>query len=298
MKVAFWSSERGTGCNTVHLACASVWYAMTYPMRQAVIFENHRSTGGLESILYKPQVKEKQYYRSGGLGSLLRQAGREPTLLDLEWMAERYFGERLMYFPIGADLGPEQLDFHLENRICEVLGDLEKRVSMVWMDLQATAVTNRVILNAADRVVISLPQSRTAWESILRNHREIHKKAFYLIGNYEEASELTCERVCEDYGIRRERLAAVPRDVFLLDAASRGVMIPFLMRCFHSERGDVVFPLAEKLREATGRLFEWMSEEDGSYAYERASRKNAQALVADGGGSTIRTGRAPSCCHG
>ncbi|MBR6230299.1 MAG: hypothetical protein IKQ97_11220 [Eubacterium sp.] len=218
MKVAFWSNRRGTGGSTVHLACISVWYAMAFPMRQAVIFENHKSQGGLESILCKSQVKESQYYRSGGLGSLLRRVGdrEEPTLLELEWMAERFFGERLMYFPIGADLGPEQLNYHLGGKLRSFLGTLEKKVPMVWMDLQATAPTNRSILSAADRVIISLPQNRVAWDSMIRNHREIHRKAFYLIGNYEEDSEFTAERIGREYGIREDRLATVPHSVYLM----------------------------------------------------------------------------------
>ena len=284
MKVAFWSNVRGIGCSTIHLACVSVWYAMTYPMRQAVVFENHKSSGGLESILSKSQVKENPYYRSGGLGTLLRRVGEmeELSLLDLEWMANRYFGERLMYFPIGADLGPEQLNYHLENRLPSVLNSLEKRVPMIWMDLQATAQTNRSILRAADRVVISLPQNRSAWEGVLRNHREIHGKAFYLIGNYEGESEMTRERICEEYGNRPNRIAGVPHSIYLMDAASRGVMIPFLMRCFHSERGDIIFPLAEQLRKMTRELFDWF-EEDRTYVFRREPKEKGHTMVADGG---------------
>ena len=116
----------------------------------------------------------------------------------------------------------------------------------------------------------------------MRNHREIHRKAFYLIGNYEEGSEMTCDRICEEYGIRPDRLAVVPHSVALMDAASKGMLIPLLMRCFHSEKGDGLYPLATKLRDLTEAIFEWLGEEDTSDACERETRKKPQIFVADG----------------
>ncbi len=264
MIVAFWSNVRGIGCNSTHLACFSVWYALMHPLKRAVLFENHKTPGGLDAMLYKPQVQERYpYYRSGGLGSLLRRLGgeEEMSVLELDWLAERYIGERLMYFPIGADLGPEQLNYHLEKHLGSFLTLLEKKAHMVWIDLQATAMTNRPILNTADRVVISLPQNRAAWDAVFDNHRDIHRKAFYLIGNYEEESELTPARLCREYGVRKERIATVPHSVSMMDAVSKGVMIPFLMRCFHSETGDAPEETGRQLHEAAERLFGWMEPE-------------------------------------
>ena len=260
---------------------------MMFPTKSSLVFENHKSLYGLDAMLYRPMVNNRpSYFRSGGLGELIRRtrAGNEPTRWEMEWMAERYIGERLMYYPIGADLGPEQLNYHLENKAGELLRMMEKKVHTVWMDLQANQSTNRVMLGVADRVIICLPQNRECWESLFRNHKEVHRKAFYLIGNYEDKSELTQERLCREYGVAPVRISVIPHCTSLMDAVSKGVMIPYLMRVFHSEKGDILYPMSCWLRDMMQKMVVWLGEgEPGEekHGYEYVAKPVCAAYVAD-----------------
>lgn len=289
MKVAFWSNSRGVACNTTHLACVSIWHALINPMSKSVIFENHKSGCGIERMLYRPLATERQlYYRSGGLGALLRSisSGESPSMLEMDWMADRYIGERLLYFPIGADLGPEQLNFHLDLNLVDVLGFLEKRMNVVWMDLQTAAPTNRAILSLADVVVISLTQNRTSLERIFKNHRDIHEKSFYLLGNYDAESDLTIERISDEYRIPPERIAAIPHNAAFMDAISKGMLIPFLMRCFHCERDDVLYDFATTLGQVAAKVLGFVGAGEEENAYEVFSEGSYPAFVAGGGSAS------------
>ena len=304
MKVAFWSNVRGISGSTCHLACISIWHAMMDPMARGVIIENHKSVTGIDKMLYKHGNSDgSPYYRSGGLGNLLRRIadGEHPTMLDMDWMAERYIGERLMYFPIGADLGPEQLSYHLENNLDDMFKCLEKRTQILWMDLMTSAPTTRMILNRADRVIISLPQNRTAIEQIFGNHKEIRKKAFYIMGNYDEDSDMTVGRIIDEYGIDEDRIAILPHYTMLMDSVSRGVLIPFVMRLFHCTGDDVMYPFALDMEIMVKKVLGFIgSEVQEVGAYERVQESRKALLVAnrsddhysESGFHTARRGRA------
>ena len=292
MTIAFWSNTHGLCCNSTHLGIISIWYALRHPDAHCAILENHKTPCGIDRMLYRPLASESQvYYRSGGVGTLIRRLGKgELSLLDLEFMAERFIGERLIYFPVGADMGPEQLEYHWERNADSLFSQLERWMDHVWIDTSSTAGTTRMIRNKADRVVISLAQNRTVLDNLFHTHRELHRKAFYILGNYEAESDLTRDEIVSQYGIDGKRIAVIPRDVEMMDAISHGALIPYVMQCYHCEAHEESFAMARAMREAMDAVLDWLGEEETSGVYDLSQRKSTATMVADGGSSRYVAG--------
>ena len=284
MRVAFWSNVRGTGCVSTGLACMSIWYALKNPLDMSVVFENHKTLLGLQSMLSGGVDSDCDLKRSGGLGELLREYSMydELSVSDIDRIGEGFIGNRLVYFPVGADLGPEQLSFHLERYFGRFLSVLEDSADVVWMDLQAMSRSNRSLLNASDTVVMCLPQNRSAWENVFGNHANIHRKTFYILGNYEEKSELSMERFSRDYGISPDRIGAIPHSAFLNDAVSKGAVVSFLMNCFKGELSGTEL-LKESLDSISEKLFDRMHGVRREHGYDSVYEDVHKAYVADGG---------------
>ena len=283
MKIAFWSNTHGLCCNTTQLGIISIWYALQRPDAHCVIMENHKNLFGISRMLYRPIASESQiYYRYGGLGTLMRHLGKgDMSLLEMEFMAERFVGERLMYFPIGADMGPEQLDYYLERDLRRLFLLLDKRIDHTWIDTSPSACTTRAILNAADGVVVSLSQNRIVLDNLFSNHRELHKKAFYIIGNYEADSDLTKDEIVSLYGLSNDRVAVIPHDAGMMDAISKGTLIPYIMQAFHCEVHKKGFEMARALRDAMDAFFCWLGDEEETHIDEKGV-SGYPAMVAEG----------------
>ena len=284
MRVAFWSNVRGAGCVSTSLACISIWYALRNPLDMSVIFENHKTLFGLDAMLSGDERADRGIVRSGGLGELLREYAvyDELVVSDIDRIGEGFIGDRLVYFPVGADVGPEQLDFHLDRYFGRFLSVLEDCADVVWMDLQAMSRSNRSMLNAADTVVMCLPQNRAAWENVFGNHANIHRKSFYILVNYEEDSERCVDKFCSDYGISPDRVGTVPHSMFLNDAVSKGAMVSFLIKLFREELPGME-SFKSSLDSTADKLFLRMHEKRGEYGYDALYEDVHKAFVADGG---------------
>ena len=284
MRVAFWSNVRGTGCVSTDLACMSIWYALKNPLDMSVVFENHKTLLGLQAMLSGDRDSACDLRRPGGLGELLREYSMydELSVSDIDRIGEGYIGDRLVYFPVGADVGPEQLSFHLDRYFGRFLSVLEDSADVVWMDLQAMSRSNRSILNAADTVVMCLPQNRAVWENVFGNHANIHRKSFYILGNYEEESELSAEKFSRDYGISQDRIGVIPHSAYLNDAVSKGAMVSFLMNCYQGELPGTQ-TLKESLDSISEKLFDRLHGVRRERGHDAIYEDVHKAYVADGG---------------
>ena len=144
------------------------------------------------------------------------------------------------------------------------------------------ARSNRSVLSSADVVVMCLPQNRAVWENAFSNHASIHRKTFYVLGNYEEDSELSAERLSRDYGVSMERIGTIPHCAYINDAVSRGAIVSSMMNCFQGDQTGT-----EKLKEsldsiATG-LFKRMHDMGKDQGYDTANKTRYKTFVADGG---------------
>lgn len=275
MKVAFWSNGRGRSCVTSNLACISVLSALNCPGTRTIVFENHRNIINLGSTLYNRQtggqIREPGTYQIGsGLDRILRriEQGEGISSEELSGFTEDYLGKRLFYLPSDPVRSSDDLEYYLEREAVRMMEYLERHSDLVLVDTSPLSLqSSRKILQQSDLVVVNLSQNSQMLSHFFRNYTSIQKKAFYLIGDYDEQSELTRGEIMKQYHIPGSQIGTIPHNTGFSDAISEGRLIPFLLRHYSCDQRDSQYSFMETVRE-TVALFHYQLRQRGEELHE------------------------------
>lgn len=257
MKVAFWSNGRGRSCVTSNLACISVLSAFDCPTDRTIVFENHNNIMNLGTTLLKhhcvDQIRESiSYLSENGLSCVLQtmEQGKEVNEELLYRQAQDYLGKRLLYLPSESD-SADCLEYYLDKVAIRAMDCFEKYSDMVLVDTtSAPLVSSRKILQKADVVVVNLSQNEQLLNHFFRNYSSIQKRAFYLLGNYDAASELTRSVIVKKYHLQGNQVGVIPHNVAFSDAISKGQVLPFLMRYHECDKENSNYEFIASAKEA------------------------------------------------
>lgn len=265
MKVAFWSNARGKSCVTSNLACISILSILASggPDKRTIIFENHQNIINLGNILISPNSKNEvrennNYCVEQGLSKVLChiENGRELTGEEIFHYSEQYLGKQLFYFPTDGVKNAEVLEYQMERDCVQTMQYLERYSSRIFVDTAAAAlVSSRKILRQADVIAVNLSQNQSMLDHFFGNYSSIQKKAFYIIGNYDENVNLTRGKIMRKYGIPGQQIAVIPHCAQFSDALSEGTTIPFLLGNYSCGEESPNYPFMQGAKEAA-QLFE------------------------------------------
>lgn len=265
MKVAFWSNARGKSCVTSNLACISILSILGSNSldKKTIIFENHQNIINLGNVLISPnsknEVREKNNYCvEQGLSKVLchMENGKKLSGEEIFQYSEQYLGKQLFYLSSEGVRNADVLEYQLERECIPVIQCLEKYSNRVFVDTAATAlISSRKILQQADVIVVNLSQNHSMLEHFFGNYSSIQKKAFYVIGNYDEEANLSRGTIMRKYGIPGCQIAVIPHSAQFSDALSEGTTIPFLLGNYNCEENSPNYPFIRGAKEAV-QLFE------------------------------------------
>lgn len=257
MKVAFWSNGRGRSCVTSNLACISVLSAFDCPTDRTIIFENHNNIMNLGTTLLNHhsvnEIRESITYSSeNGLHRVLQsmEQGKEVSEELLYRQAQDYLGKRLLYLPSESD-SADCLEYYLDKVAIRAMDCFEKYSDMVLVDTtSAPLASSRKILQKADIVVVNLSQNEQLLNHFFRNYSSIQERAFYLVGNYDAASELTRSAIVKKYHLRGNQVGMIPHNIEFSDAISKGQVIPYLWKHYECRQEDSNYEFMTAAKEA------------------------------------------------
>lgn len=258
MKVAFWSNVRGKSCVTSNLACISVLSALRCPGRRTIVFENHQNITNLGNTYFSPYsdniVNESTNYSvSTGLEKIFQFVEQGELLPEDRFFCytKDFLGKQLLYLSSESIHNADMLEYQMSKECCRTLDYLEKYSDMVFVDTSAAPLaSSRKILQEADIVVVNLVQNPSTLSHFFRNYSDIRKKAFYIIGNYEEERTLNKRAIMQEYGIMGNQIGTVLHNSGFADALSNGQLIPFLSKNYCCDPYDENYPFIAAAKEA------------------------------------------------
>lgn len=258
MKVAFWSNVRGKSCVTSNLACMSVLSALRCPGRRTIVFENHQNMINLGNTYFRPYsdntVNESTNYSViTGLEKIFQFVEQGELLSEDRFLryTNDFLGKQLLYLSSESIHNADILEYRMSKECCRTLDYLEKYSDMVFVDTSAAPlVSSRKILQEADIVVVNLVQNPSMLSHFFRNFSDIRKKAFYIVGNYEEERTLNKHAIMQKYGIMEDRIGTVFHNSDFADALSNGQLIPFLSKNYCCNPDDVNYPFINAAKQA------------------------------------------------
>jgi hypothetical protein len=239
LTVAFWSNVGGKSCVTSNLACMSVLSTLASQREgKTILLENHQNIFNLGNVLFsqksKQVMKERSRYQvECGLAQLLRllEQGVTPSEECFYHITEDFLGKRLFYLSTEGVHNTDIFEYKMERECVRTMHYLENQGELVMIDTSSAPLpSSRKILQEADLVVVNLNQNRQRIDHFFRNYSEIRRKAFYLIGDYDEESEFSKAAIMDKYDVPGNRIGTIPHNIRFADAVSDGRLIPFLLR--------------------------------------------------------------------
>ncbi|MBP3703298.1 MAG: hypothetical protein J6I65_05865 [Lachnospiraceae bacterium] len=271
MKIAFWSNSRGMSGVTSNLACISALSSLMSG-KKAVLFENHFDVNNLGDVLgieyrEKEILCEASGYGVSGMGnqggesSHLREMFEEivqecPAYAGLSFEKSVSYVNRHLYYLCGAKSYQEETrEFFLQDNLKLLLSVMNEYMDIVYVDTASSHhKSSRIILQEADRVVVSLSQNPKLLDYFFRNFSDIRKKAFYIIGNYNAASEFDKEYIRREYNIPDGQLGVIPHSVAFADAMAKGRLLSFLQENLNCETDNPNFGFIKEAKESARKL--------------------------------------------
>lgn len=271
MKIAFWSNSRGMSGVTSNLACISALSSLMSG-KKAVLFENHFDVNNLGDVL-GTEYREKEILceasgygvsgmgNQGGESSHLREMFEEivqecPAYAGLSFEKSVSYVNRHLYYLCGAKSYQEETrEFFLQDNLKLLLSVMNEYMDIVYVDTASSHhKSSRIILQEADRVVVSLSQNPKLLDYFFRNFSDIRKKAFYIIGNYNSTSEFDKEYIRREYNIPDGQLGVIPHSVAFADAMAKGRLLSFLQENLNCETDNPNFGFIKEAKESARKL--------------------------------------------
>ncbi|MBE5927759.1 MAG: hypothetical protein E7267_00055 [Lachnospiraceae bacterium] len=238
MKIAFWSNVRGQCGTTLHLTSIAIVQAL-YDKKRVVMLENHDHLMNIESCLARKEnpdtVKENIYgYSSYGLENLMQNIGKvskEKEASLIRRCSQTYVHDRLYYLPHSYLKNRDVLDYHLENKLTDLLNKLEQYFDAVYIDtFAAESSSTESILKNTDVVVVNLNQNRDVLSHFFRNFSSLRNRSIFLLGNYYPCRQNSIYEIRRRYQIPEDRLYAIPFCMEAAEAESEGCLANFIGR--------------------------------------------------------------------
>ncbi|QHQ62880.1 hypothetical protein Ana3638_20580 [Anaerocolumna sedimenticola] len=274
MKIAFWSSARGSSGVTSNLACISIASAMEYSYK-SVLIENHYQKNKLGNILMYQRAnyleREANYQFSNlGIDYIMNQFSKGnddykvpdnshvPDQESAQIIKEAslvILDNFLYYIPVSYHINQETFDYNLYGNIKEILNAAEEFADITYIDTSGqNNLSSKIILEEADLVVVNLVQNSFMIQYFFDNYSSILNKCVFLISNYNKNSTLNLNNISKTHSISKPNIAAIPYNIEYQEAVSQGTVVEFLSRNYTCKRQSPNYTFIREVKKAAAMI--------------------------------------------
>jgi hypothetical protein len=263
MLAAFWSTHHGQTCTTTNTAAVACALALLTRQR-LLLAHTHSRRSTLEGCLLTEQgLKERDAgdFADHGMDALLRlvRSGRlhEGGLPDYAWSLLR--DRRLDLLP-GTTKAEPFAGSSLESLV-DVFLCASRAYDTVLVDVHSgTEATGSLpLVKTADACLVCLNQNRAVLDMAFANpfllQGKEDKPLLFLVSRYDPDNGLTVRDMARRYGLRQERLVAIPYSPGLARACNAGRLYEFILRHLEDRRSPEK-ELMQSLRQLVSLLSE------------------------------------------
>ncbi len=228
MKIAVWSPTPFAGRKSVNLLLMVLQAIEEEGGEQLIVHVDSEGSGPEHFLLSghhrRRMVVQKEFGTEALCRLLLCERFSKETVRNVAYT----FAEgKLHILPAGSPSFYEEQE--TENRICEILHAADREFQNVWVELPAGEPgLQRNVLEEVDCIIINFAQSPWEIEKIVRLP-EI-KKAFYVVGAYEQRNIYTVHNMMLMFPELRGKCTAIPYCAALVEACCSGEVEQFWKR--------------------------------------------------------------------
>lgn len=256
MNIAFWSSESGKCATSGNMLAIGTMASILYSLKTAFVQYDYFSKpieevfeGKKNSNLISDEVS---YYQRGGIDDLLNMNKLHKADEDkIISCIKNVKNTRMFYIPsskkVRNGLDDSSCDF-LAHTIPE---SLDKTVDISFVDnLNGMKRLSKKNMDSADVIVVNICQGINDISYILENEA-LRRKTVFVVGKYDEDSNINLESIVQKYGLENDLVGVVPYNIHFHDAISEGRVVEFISKSMYSRRNDVNFQFINQLYKTT-----------------------------------------------
>jgi len=231
VKTVYWSPLSGQSGTTSNIMATSIMSILKLKKKVLLINAQHDKHSMENALIGSGSL---EMLEDIGIDVLLRNMKINQVNADtIKNASISFFGEQLDYLP-GTTKEKNQFKKDMCQLFIRILDIANSLYDYVFIDIgSGMNEINKKIIDAADLVVVNLPQSRVPIESFIReeNPLGINKDKFiYLIGNYNCNSRYNIKNLVRSFHDFKGKIVAIPYNVEYLDAISDSEVIRFMQK--------------------------------------------------------------------
>jgi len=237
-KIVFWSPLHGQG-QTSNLHAMAFIMSLLYK-KKVLIMQTHILKNNLEGPLVgtnvgKHKSEYNEFFQDIGLDAAVTYSlMNQLTPYMLESCCITFPETSLLLLPGTETKNKETFERDIGKSVSKLVNDADKCVDLVLIDVNSGNDKLSVrLMETADLIVINLTQRRYVLDNYFSEYGNLlfnnNKKAFYLLGLYDDNSTYNINNCRVKYGkhIRKENSGVVPYCTKYLDAQNKCDVIDF-----------------------------------------------------------------------
>ncbi len=242
MNIAFWSMTSGRSGTSSNMLAVGIMSALAYSVEGTLLQLDQFSMSIDEAFGERRQtnllMEEYSYYSKKGIDRLVDKAQVDDIQSnDLYDNAVPVKDTKMNYIPASkrVGLGASSREMHtFAKKIFDIL-DKEKEFNFIDCENGEMSIS-KTILKYADVVVINLCQGMSL--EALDLDKELLKKAVFLVGKYDDASNEDIAKIRRKYGIARGDIATIPYNIRFHDALHEGKLLAYISKNMNTKVND------------------------------------------------------------
>ena len=242
MNIAFWSMASGRSATSCNMLAVSLMSTIAYSVKGTLVQIDQYSRA-LDDVFGERRqtnllMEEYSYYSKKGIDQLADKCQlTDINLNDLRENVVPVKDTEMNYVPVSkrTSIGIDNREYvNFTKKMLAVL-NLSEQINFIDCINGETPVS-KAVLKAADVVVINLSQGMN--NRVLDLDKDIAKKAFFLVGKYDELSRENVAQIRQRYGIDRNNIAIVPYNIHFHDAVHEGKLVSYISKCINARDAD------------------------------------------------------------
>ena len=242
MNIAFWSIASGRSATSCNMLAVSLMSTIAYSVKGTLVQIDQYSRA-LDDVFGERRqtnllMEEYSYYSKKGIDQLADKC--QLTDINLNDLRENVIPVKdteMNYVPVSkrTSIGIDNREYvNFTKKMLAVL-NLSEQINFIDCINGETPVS-KAVLKAADVVVINLCQGMN--NRTLDLDKDIAKKAFFLVGKYDESSRENVAQIRQRYGIDRNNIAIIPYNIHFHDAVHEGKLVSYISKSINARDAD------------------------------------------------------------
>lgn len=262
MNVVFWSPVHGHGAVSTNMACMSIISSLAYCLK-VVSFQSGYADNNLDMSLIGENSNDNNellgeefpFYCGRSIDSLLWDGINNNVNDNVADYAVEIINGLNYYLPSTEKNNEELYNQRFINNIDNVIASCQRCFDVTFIDNQSdNTYIQEKLCNSADIIAVNMYQNPLMIANTIEKCSLLNKKVFYMIGRYNDNSDLNIRSIIKKYNISRDDIGVIPYNKHLMDAINSGKTKDFIKNNISCMRRNSNYELISQMKISANRL--------------------------------------------